>query len=225
MTTGLIQVAVPGPFRHGLTYRYPVELLDVHVGCRVKVPLGRRECVGVVIAVGVTSDVAPNKLKSVAACLDDHPIIDASLLTLLTWMAGYYHAAIGDIMATALPSGLMQGKPLTSKPIVHYHLTPTGQMVLAESQVRAPKQKALLTVLHVGSQAGDALKQQGMSASVIKACMEKGWVQTLEMTNTQAPANTAVLPHGIILSDEQLAAVQHITSVQGTFAPIVLHSC
>ena len=223
MTTGLIQVAVPGPFRHGLTYRYPAELADVQVGCRVKVPLGRRECVGVVIAVGVTSDVAPNKLKSVAACLDDHPIIDASLLMLLTWMAGYYHAAIGDIMATALPSGLMQGKPLTSKPTLHYQLTPTGQMVLAEGQVRAPKQKTLLTVLQAGSQAGDALKQQGLSAAVIKACMEKGWVQTLEMTNTQAPANAAVLPHGITLSDEQAAAVQHITSVQGTFAPIVLH--
>src|SRR5690606_552852 len=51
------------------------------------------------------------KLKSITELLDERAILDAKVLSLLTWSAQYYQFPIGEVIQTALPTLLRQGKP------------------------------------------------------------------------------------------------------------------
>jgi len=99
-------VLVPSPGRLApLEYRLPAGAGTVGRGSRVLVPLGARRAMGVVVEVGGSPQTAA-ALRDVIAILDPKPVLDASLLQLIAWMADYYLAALGEVFATALPGAL-----------------------------------------------------------------------------------------------------------------------
>ena len=60
----LIKVAVAGPFEKGLDYIYPFDHPAI-LYTRVIVPLARREVIGIIIDVDITTTHSPQKLKKV----------------------------------------------------------------------------------------------------------------------------------------------------------------
>ena len=100
----VVLVPAPGGLAP-LDYRLPAGCGAVAPGTRVLVPLGTRRSMGVVIDAGAqASDAAA--LRDIIAVLDPEPVLDASLLKLVHWMADYYLAALGEVFATALPGAL-----------------------------------------------------------------------------------------------------------------------
>ena len=100
-----VRVAVPAPLFHTLDYL--AGPLAIRPGCRVQVPLGRRQVVGIALSTPRLPD-APDQFtcRPVSACLDDTPLLPAAILDLCTWASEYYHHPIGEVFAAALPASL-----------------------------------------------------------------------------------------------------------------------
>ena len=106
----LLQVAVPVPLPRLFDYLDLTEGRPVDpVGCRVRVPFGRRELTGVVV--GQSTGPASEGLRPLAAWLDSTPLLAGELLASLQWLARYTHAPIGEVLVTALPAQLRDGQP------------------------------------------------------------------------------------------------------------------
>ena len=148
-TTGVLRVAIDAPLRHPFDYLAPagIALAAVPLGVRVRVPVGRRETIGMVVDRAEQSEVSPAALKSVHQVLDAAPLIDAALMQLLRWTADYYHHPLGEVIAAALPRALRDGAPCTAR-IECWGATPAGRDALAGAALRrAPRQQALLARL------------------------------------------------------------------------------
>lgn len=111
----IVRVAVPSPLRQSFDYLLPDEDSRVAPGARVRVPFGRRELTGVVLAVETDSAVSPEKLKPLLAVLDEQPLIPQHLLSLWQWAAQYYQHPIGEVMHTLMPAGLRSKGSATVK--------------------------------------------------------------------------------------------------------------
>lgn len=147
MNARTIAVSVPAPLYHSLDYAVPDALPLPAIGARVRVPLGRRSVVGVVIAqpqAGVDAGLRP-----LEAVLDDPPLLTPELLGLLRWAAGYYQHPLGEVLATALPPALRRGEPLPPPPS-RCVLTTAGAAARRVLPARNTAQHALLHALAAG---------------------------------------------------------------------------
>ncbi len=108
----ILQIAVPTPLRRYFDYlppeRFPVETL--RPGVRFRVPFQQRELIGIFVGVSHQSDFPLHKLKRAIECLDAEPVLTPDLLKLCRWAADYYHYPVGEVMLSALPVWLRQGK-------------------------------------------------------------------------------------------------------------------
>ena len=108
----ILKVAVNVPLSRLFDYLPPEGVQAPGPGCRVLVPFGRREQVGLVMECGVDSDLPATKLKRCKAVLDDEPLLAEVDLQLIRFTGSYYHHPIGEAAAAALPTLLRAGKPL-----------------------------------------------------------------------------------------------------------------
>lgn len=99
----VLRVALPVPLHAVFDYRHPEA---VEPGCRVLVPFGRREVVGVVVGASAESELDPDRLKAVTRVLDPAPLPTAELLATLQWAARYYQHPLGEVLQAALPVAL-----------------------------------------------------------------------------------------------------------------------
>ena len=103
---GFVEVAVPAPLFRPLTYRVPAALAAAAVpGARVKVPLGKRVVVGVVVG-RVAEAPADVALKDLVGALDPEgaPALPPDLLATVLWAADYSVAPPGEMARAALPA-------------------------------------------------------------------------------------------------------------------------
>ena len=103
-----IEVAVQTPAHSGvgdlLTYRSPHALPP---GQLVRVPLGRREVLGVVWKVDAPApDLAPQAVKDIAGVLEGLPPLGAHWRQLMAFAALYYQRSLGEMAVSALPPQL-----------------------------------------------------------------------------------------------------------------------
>lgn len=103
-------VALPVPLPRTFDYLLP-EGMAVKAGCRVRVPFGKQERIGIVAAVSERSELPLDELKPVAEALDNEPVFSTTVWRLLMWAAEYYHHPIGDVLFHALPVMLRQANP------------------------------------------------------------------------------------------------------------------
>jgi primosomal protein N' (replication factor Y) len=99
-------VAVPVPLAGALTYEVPAGWrAAARPGVRVRVQVGRRRLVGVVVArrEEPPAGVEPRALIEV---LDPEPVLTADQLALAAFTAEYYLAPIGEVVRTMLPPEL-----------------------------------------------------------------------------------------------------------------------
>jgi primosomal protein N' (replication factor Y) len=128
----VLRVVLPLPLSRRFDYLPPVGLHadSALVGCRVRVPFGNRELVGIIDEVGEPDADAP-QLRQALAVLDIEPFLQGESLATLRWMARYYHAPLGEVIATALPAALRRGDPLPETCIHGWVLTEAGHTGLS----------------------------------------------------------------------------------------------
>lgn len=107
--TWCIDVAVQTPAHSALgdvlSYKSPAAVAP---GALVRVPLGRREVLGVAWAARGPDDVTPSamELKSLAGVLDALPPLGEAWRDLVAFAARYYQRSLGEIALAALPPQL-----------------------------------------------------------------------------------------------------------------------
>jgi primosomal protein N' (replication factor Y) (superfamily II helicase) len=224
LEAAVLRVAIDMPV-HGLfDYLPPAGLAaaEIPLGARVRAPIGRRECVGVVVEQGERSWVSEAALKPIHTLLDPNGLLDASLLQLLRWTAQYYHHPLGEVIAMALPKALRDGGPALPR-LEFWRCRIADPPELR----RAPQQRALLNLL--------ASHPAGLPAAAISAALPnwraaaraletRGWVERLD---TEAPVIAAPAEAGEpeippALTASQIEAVTAIDAAHDTFTPFVL---
>jgi primosomal protein N' (replication factor Y) (superfamily II helicase) len=104
-------VSLPVPLDQPFTYALPVTLRHrVQPGSRLVVPFGPRKLTGVILR---CHDEAPQvSTREALRLLDSQPVLDAELLALGRWIAGYYCAPLGEVLRGMLPlaSEIRRGK-------------------------------------------------------------------------------------------------------------------
>jgi primosomal protein N' (replication factor Y) len=173
MARRIVDVLIPVALDHAYSYRAP-EDLELAPGDLVRVPLGTRECTGVVWADNPTPDVRlDNRLKEVAARLDVPPL-RPELREFVDWVSGYTLSPRGMVARMALRMG--------------EHLGPERMRVGVRLAGPAPQRmtaarQRVLALLADGLARGksDAAHEAGVSAGVIDGLIDEGALEPVEL--------------------------------------------
>jgi primosomal protein N' (replication factor Y) len=114
-STLILRLALPTPLRRLFDYLAP-EDIDTTVlikGVRVHVPFQSRTLVGILVEVSTTSSVPLHKLKRALAVFDETPFLSPDIYQLCEWSAQYYHYALGEVLAAALPLALRKAQSVS----------------------------------------------------------------------------------------------------------------
>lgn len=175
----LVRISLPVPLARFFDYLLPDELHAV-VGVRVVVPFGRQNKIGVVVGFPEETDIPSDKLKAVEQVLDKQSLFDEEMWALLNWAAGYYHAPLGEVLASALPVKLRNGESSEPSRPDYFVVSENGKQALSNGALaRAKKQQELLE--SVSGFADFFEKPTACSASAWKGLLEKGLILQVEM--------------------------------------------
>ena len=214
------QVALPVPLARLFDYLPAADMAPVQsVGCRVRVPFGNRELVGVVVSAGPAED--PDALREVAALLDPEPVFHGESMQSLHWLARYLHAPLGEVLATALPAMLRRGEPLPDTHAWAWQLTEAGYTALPG--LRSGRPRELARQLETGA----------LDEDVLQAALGDGWRSAARALSKRSlaeriavPANalasTPVAPPPVPNAAQQAAIDAIVGAAAGGFAPILL---
>lgn len=216
-------VALPVPLPRTFDYRLP-ESMVARAGCRVRVPFGKQERIGIVVSVSEQSELPINELKDVLEVLDGEPVIAGSLWRLLLWATDYYHHPIGDVLSNALPILLRQGKPASAAVQWFWFATEQGQAVDINSLKRSPKQQQALAALRQGRIWRHQVAELDFTEAALQSLRTKG----LAELNSEEPAwqdwrtGFTVCGERLRLNTEQATAVGAIRSADDKFSAWLL---
>ncbi|HQV24717.1 MAG TPA: primosomal protein N' [Acinetobacter sp.] len=219
-----IRVALPVYVYDTFDYTVNAEqYTQAQVGARVLVSFGRQNLVGV-----MTEKVDPNeaftgqfKLKAITELLDDEPILDSQLLTLLTWSAQYYQFPIGEVMQSALPGLLRQGRALD----ILFHLwkiTPHDDpnALLKRSQKQYDAYQVLK--LHPHGTTENILNLSDVETATLKALEKKGLVECCLEPHDFTPTTMQLAQVPLTANVDQKYAIQQILKAQHHYQTFLL---
>jgi primosomal protein N' (replication factor Y) (superfamily II helicase) len=231
----IICVVVDAPVAHGFDYLLPtgVDAARLTPGVRVRVPFGRRERVGVLVAVQEGSRQPAGKLRRAYAVLDEVPVLDGEMLALLTWTASYYQHPLGQVIAAALPVALRAGADARATE-VRWRATVAGAGIDLETLRRRAARQADVLARVRGAPEGLTARTLAESggASVrpaLAALAEKGWVERAVIDAQPEPragadagsvAASASLPE---LTEHQRVALAHARAALDRFQCFLLN--
>ena len=211
----ILKVAVSVPLSRAFDYLPAAGEPLPAAGCRVRVPFGARQQVGVVIDQAIASRLPSGKIRRCTEVLDEEPLLRPADLRLIRFTSDYYHHPIGEVVAAALPALLRQGKPL--HPVVE---TVVATALAASADIealaaRAPRQAELLeTVSDAGGNGIDAEQltellpnwRRAATGLFSKGLIERHDARAPEFDESTAPAGTP----GPELNPAQEAAVERL---------------
>jgi primosomal protein N' (replication factor Y) (superfamily II helicase) len=163
------------------------------------------------------------KLKAAHEFLDREPLFDPVTFDLLRWAADYYHHAIGEVYAAALPASLRSGQPAAAS-VELFSLTDHGREELNRpSSKRAPQQRGLLAWLAARSTATADEVSASFKHALLKSLAARGWI---EARTSIARANMPPMqthPGELALTGAQAQAVDGILATLSTFNAHLLY--
>ncbi|MEA9788946.1 primosomal protein N' [Xanthomonas campestris pv. raphani] len=214
-----LRVALPVPLPQLFDYLPPQDT-DVdgpdRVGCRVRVPFGPRELIGVVVERG--QQPSAEGLRAALDWCDDTPLLVDELARSLHWLARYTHAPLGEAQASALPGPLRRGEPLAETHAWAWQLTEAGRT--GAGSLRAGSRPALLAALLLaGPLTEEPLEQQlPQWREAARNLAKRGYAERVAVAADTLPARPGTGPQ---LNDEQQAATDAIRAGSG-FATYLL---
>ncbi len=192
------QVLVPYPLSRAYDYLVP-QNMPVAAGDYVRVPLGKRDTIGVVWTTDADdAKVDPAKLKSVLQkfTFDPMPQVHRQFIE---WVARYTMSDVGAVLKMSLsaPEAL---QPPKSVPV----FTLTGNI---PAKLPASRQKIIeLLKDGVPRRAVDIAREAGCSAAVVRAMAVAGQLQTLAGTPRAPCSMVDVSENRLSFSDHQKTA-------------------
>ncbi len=214
MRKNLADVVVLAGIPKKLTYQVS-EAQHALVGSRVLVPVKTMRKVGIVVSL-YEGDVA--KVKSIAAILDDNPLITGELIDLLQWCSRYYHAGIGATLALALPPYLRQARAIPPDTEAVLYRTPAGT-----GRIGSKQRDIIEAIPEEGISAERLRKIFPGSSSSISSLIEKGYLKRLEEPFKPAQSHESTPPPDY--TGDQAAAISALCDdvASHRFKTIILH--
>jgi len=213
----ILRLAMPVPLRRSFDYLLPEsssldQITRLKPGCRILVPFGNRQLIGILLELRQSTDVPTDQLKPALQIIDSDSILPANILQLCQWAASYYQHPLGDVFTNALPALLRKGAPLLTE--THWQLSTEGKGLPENALSRAPKQAQCLQLLQKGNINVNQLADAGLSRNHIKPLVDKGLAQVihLDLKANNSKRNCEAPP---TLNQEQTTAVKTVLSQTG----------
>ena len=186
MNQSLYDIILPLAIADVYTYRTPSIPLqggrDV-IGCRVLVPLGKKSVIGIIYRKHEGELPANVKVRDVLQIVDETPIVTAEQLKLWEWLSSYYMCTMGEVMAAALPSEIIDDN-YSAATTQYIQLAPAYLAKEAQEQLfrelkRAKKQEQLVRdflrlAQNYQVERRVLLEQSGVSGAILRTLIDKG---------------------------------------------------
>ena len=185
----LYDIILPLAIADVYTYNIPDTLLPIAncqspiTGRRVLVPLGKKSVIGIIYC-RHEGELAPNiKVRDIIQVIDEQPIVTSKQFQLWEWLAQYYMCTLGEVMAAALPSEIIDDN--YSAATTQYiqlspaYLAPEAQEQLFKELQRAKKQEQLVRdflrlAQNYQVERRVLLEQSGVSGAILRILIDKG---------------------------------------------------
>lgn len=221
MTLLALRIAVPTPLRRLFDYLPPAgqDITQLKAGMRVRIPFQKRELVGILVATTETPALAWDKLKPAIQVIDSEAVIVPEIWQLCQWAADYYHYALGEVLAGALPALLRQGKAPALLEERYWQLT-AAENDIPEALKKAPKQVELVKLLAENPEGLSTkdISKHGFTSAQLRSLSKKGLVHQCE--RFAVPAKLTPVTYS--LNTAQEAAVIAIKESMGRFQAFLL---
>ena len=223
----IFRVAIPVPVYRLFDYLAPdvIDLHNVKPGVRLEVPFGKGKKIAFLVEIVQHSELDVGKLKQVIRILDHPSLLSAKDLWLMKWASHYYHHPLGEVMSTAFPAALRQGKSVVVKTEKRYTLTELGKVTDSAGLQRSPKQKSMLEKFQ---SCPASLSESELSAwndnwrPAVKALIAKQWVQ-LELQAAKLNNPEALIRNNALqCNPPQQAAIEAVCASLGQFGVFLL---
>ncbi len=182
----LYDIILPLAIADVYTYRTPSIPLqggrDV-IGCRVLVPLGKKSVIGIIYRKHEGELPANVKVRDVLQIVDETPIVTAEQIKLWEWLSSYYMCTLGEVMAAALPSEIIDDN-YSAATTQYIQLAPAYLAQEAQDQLfrelkRAKKQEQLVRdflrlAQNYQVERRSLLEQTGVSGAILRTLIDKG---------------------------------------------------
>mgnify|MGYP005809722599 CR=1 FL=1 len=201
---------MPSPLRRLFDYLPPAAPHEpLRPGTRVRVPFGRRELTGLVVAAVDTSAVPAAQLRPITAVLDPEPAVPEELLTLTLWAADYYQCPIGEALAAILPAPLRRGDALPETRTRCWQLSTRALGLPDTAFARAPRRQQVLSLLRQGPQTAEQLRSAGIPTAALRTLADAGLIERRETLPAAADTLLAGTPPALHPEQAQaLAAIE-----------------
>lgn len=153
------------------------------IGCRVLVPLGKKSVIGIIYRKREGELPANVKVRDVLQIVDETPIVTAEQIKLWEWLSSYYMCTMGEVMAAALPSEIIDDN-YSAATTQYIQLAPAYLAKEAQEQLfrelkRAKKQEQLVRDFLRLAQNYQVerrllLEQAGVSGAILRTLIDKG---------------------------------------------------
>ena len=153
------------------------------IGCRVLVPLGKKSIIGIIYRQHEGELPASVKVRDALQIIDDTPIVTAEQLKLWGWLSSYYMCTLGEVMAAALPSEIIDDN-YSAATTQYIQLSPAYLAKEAQEQLlgelkRAKKQEQLVRdflrlAQNYQVERRVLLEQSGVSGAILRTLIDKG---------------------------------------------------
>ena len=182
----IVSVAVALPVHRLYTYAIPEHLRSqARPGKRVLIPFGARTVTGYLL--GNEKEKKEFEIKHLLDVLDDSPLFPVEMIPFFRWIADYYMHPIGQVISTALPSGLN----LSDKAVMT--LTQKGMRAFTDEKT-TPLEKTLLKALSkqtAGFSQLEQLAEQSISRALVYQMRKRGWIRIdRQITTRQVRSKT-----------------------------------
>jgi len=177
-------VSLAVPLDQPFTYSLPETLRHrVQPGSRLLVPFGNRKLTGVILR--CHDDPPAVSIRDALRLLDAEPVLDAELLALGKWIAGYYCAPLGEVLRGMLPlaSEIRRGKI--------WSLTDAGRdaarQLLLDSAPDDPVAQVLRMLEKRPLSAAYLAKSMPLADKVIRSLERKGMIVAEQVQTERDP--------------------------------------
>jgi len=161
-TPVLVSVAIDAPFGRALSYASPFGPLAA--GTWVSVPFGKKTVLGLVTADAPDTDIAANKIRPIAAVIEDLPAAEPAWIDFMSFAGRYYRRPFGSVAVGLVPKWLRDLKNYSAQTASGRRnidrLTAAGPIAEAQQaaqQSEPPLNAEQLTAIEALSQPGVCL--------------------------------------------------------------------
>ncbi|MCA0450308.1 MAG: primosomal protein N', partial [Proteobacteria bacterium] len=214
------RVRVALPMRLG-PYDYAVpDGMTLAPGDFVRVPLGPRVEIGVVWDEAADPDFDAAKLKPVRARLPVVPMREP-LRRFVDWVARYTMAPVGNVLRMAMSVSAAFEPPKTRRALALSDSAPDPH--LDEPGVLTPARRRVLLEAMAGARpASELAEAAGVGTSVVKALVDKGWLEAIELPPEAPPIPDGTGKLAPLNPDQRIAADQLLEKLTEGFSTTLI---